>query len=42
MKLRRGIAIDRAGGVMLELGSDELTRALGGMVATDPRLGIPL
>ncbi len=42
MKLRCCIAIDRAGGVMLELGSDELACILGGMIAADPCLGIPL
>ena len=42
VELGRGIAIDRTGGVVLELGRDELPGGLGGVVAADPRLGVPL
>src|ERR1035441_4181933 len=42
MKLRSGIPIDRASGVMLELRGNEFARRLGGIVAADPRLRIPL
>jgi hypothetical protein len=42
VKLGSGVAIDRAGGVMLELCRDEFAGGLGGVVAADPRLGVPL
>jgi hypothetical protein len=42
MELRRGITIDRTGGVMLELGGNKLPRCFGGVVPADPCLGIPL
>jgi len=42
VKLGSGVAIDRAGGVVLELCGDEFARGLGGVVAADPRLGVPL
>src|SRR5580658_760164 len=42
MKLRRSIAIHRAGSVMLEGGGDELGRRLGRVDVADPRLRIPL
>ena len=38
MKLRRDIAIDRAGGIVLELGGDKLARGLGRMIASDSGL----
>ena len=42
VKLRRGIAIDGPRCVVLEFCGDELAGGLGGMIATDPRLRIPL
>src|ERR1700683_1718639 len=42
VKLGSGVAIDRAGGVMLELCRDEFAGRLGGGVASDPRLRVPL
>ena len=42
MKLRGGVAVHRAGGVMLELGNDKLARGFGGVVAADTGLGVPL
>ena len=42
MKLRRGIAIHRTSGVMLEGRGDELARRLRRMDVADARLGIPL
>jgi hypothetical protein len=35
MELRRGVAIDRTGGVMLELGGNKLPGRLGGVVPAD-------
>jgi hypothetical protein len=40
MELRRNVAIDRAGGVVLELGGDEFGRGLGRMVAADAGLRV--
>src|SRR5665213_4337067 len=42
MELGRGISVDRASGVMLELCNDELAGGLGGIVAADPRLRVPV
>src|SRR5208282_516289 len=42
VKLGSGVAIDRAGGVMLELCRYEFAGGFGGVVAADPRLGVPL
>ena len=42
VELGSGVAIDRAGGVMLELCGDEFAGGFGGVVAADPRLGVPL
>ena len=42
MELRRGVAVYRPGGVMLELRGDELPGGLGGMVAADAGLRVPL
>ncbi len=42
VELRRGVAIHRSRGVVFELRRDELTGGLGGMVAADPRLCVPL
>jgi hypothetical protein len=42
VKLGSGVAIDRASGVMLELCGDEFAGRLGGVVASDPRLRVPL
>ena len=42
VKLRRGIAIDGPRCVVLEFCDDELAGGLGGMIATDPRLRVPL
>ncbi len=42
VELRRGVAVHRAGGVMLELRGDELPGGLGGMVAADAGLRVPL
>ncbi len=42
MELRRGVAINRAGGVMLKLRRDEPSRRLSRLIASDPCLGIPL
>jgi hypothetical protein len=42
VELRRGVTVHRAGGVMLELGNDELASRLGGIVTADPSLGISL
>jgi hypothetical protein len=42
MELGCGVAINRAGGVMLELGDDELTGGFGGIVAADPCLRVSL
>ena len=38
VELRRGVAVDRTGGVMLELRGDKLPGSFGGMVAADPGL----
>ena len=40
MKLRRNVTIDRAGGVMLELGGNELGRGFRRMVPADARLRV--
>ena len=40
MELRRDIAIDRAGGVVLELGGNKFGRGLGRMVAADAGLRV--
>ena len=40
MKLRRDIAINRAGSVVLEFRGDELARGLGRMIAADTRLRV--
>ena len=42
MKLRRGVAIDGPRCVVLEFCDDELAGGLGGTIATDPRLRVPL
>ena len=42
VELRRGIAVYGTRGVMLELCSDELAASLGGIVAADPCLRVPL
>ncbi len=42
MKLRRGVAIDGPRCVVLEFCDDELAGGLGGMIAADPRLRVPL
>ena len=42
MELRRGVAIDGPGGVMLELRGDKLPGGFGGMVAADAGLRVPL
>ncbi len=42
VELRRGVAVYRARRVVLELCSDEFAGGLGGIVAADPRLGVPL
>ncbi len=42
VELRSGIAIDGTRGIVLKLRSDEFPGGLGGAVAADPRLGIPL
>ena len=42
MELRRGVAIHRAGGVVLEFGGDELPCGFGRVVAADARLRVPL
>ena len=42
MKLRRSIAIDGPGGIVLEGGGDEFSRRLRGMDIADPRLRVPL
>jgi len=42
VKLRRGVAIDGTRCVVLEFRDDELAGGLCGMVATDPRLRVPL
>jgi len=41
VELRRGIPIDRARGVVLEFCGDEFPCGFGGVVAADPRLGVP-
>ena len=41
VELRRGVAIDRAGGVMLEFGGNELPGRFRRMVAADAGLGVP-
>ncbi len=40
MELRRNVAIDRAGGVVLELGGDEFGRGFGRMVPADAGLRV--
>ena len=40
MQLRRNIAIDRARGIVLELGGDKLARGLGRMIAADASLRV--
>jgi hypothetical protein len=40
MKLRRNVSIDRAGGVVFKLGSDEFGRRLGRMISPDPSLRV--
>ena len=40
VQLRRDIAIDRAGGIMLELGGDKLARGFGRMIAADAGLRV--
>src|ERR1700686_4022010 len=42
MKLRRRVAIDRPGGIVIEGGGDEFPRRLRGMHIADPRLRVPL
>ena len=42
MELRRNVTIDRAGGVVLELGGDEFGRGLGRMVPADAGLRVIL
>ena len=42
VELRRGVAVHRPGGVMLELRRDELPGLLGGVVAADPRVSVLL
>ena len=42
MELRRDVAIDGAGSVVLELRGDEFGRCLGWMIPTDPRLRVKL
>jgi hypothetical protein len=42
MELRSGVPIDRAGGVMFELCGNKFAGGLGGIVAADPGLRIPL
>ena len=42
MELRSCVAVHRAGGVVLKFGRDELTRGLGGVVASDASLCVPL
>ncbi len=42
MELGRGVAVHRAGGVMFKLRGDELAGGLGGVVAAETRLGVPL
>jgi len=42
VELRSGVAVHRAGGVVLELGRYEPPGPLGGVVAADPRLRVPL
>ena len=42
MELRRGIAIDRTGGVMLELGGNKLPSSFGGVVPADSSLSVSL
>ena len=42
VELRRGVAVHRTGGVMLELGRDKLPGRLGGMIAADAGLRVPL
>jgi hypothetical protein len=42
VKLRSRVPINRAGGVMLELRNNESACRLGGIVASDPRLRVPL
>jgi hypothetical protein len=37
MELGCGVAVNRAGGVMLELSNDEPAGGLGGIVTADPR-----
>ena len=41
VELRRGVAVHGAGGVMLELRSDELAGGFGGVVAADAGLRVP-
>jgi hypothetical protein len=42
MKLRCRVAIDGTRGIVLELSGGEFSCSLGGAVASDPRLGVPL
>src|SRR5665213_160005 len=42
MELGRGVAVNRAGGVMLELRDDKLARRFGGLVPADACLGVTL
>ncbi len=42
VELRRGVAIDGAGGVVFELGGNELARTLSSIITADPRLRVPL
>ncbi len=42
VKLRRGVSIHRAGGIMLELRGYEFACGFGLVIASDPRLGVPL
>src|ERR1035441_8183175 len=42
MQLRRDVAIDRTGRVVLEFGGDKLARGLGRMIATDSGLCVAL
>jgi hypothetical protein len=42
VELRSGVAVDWAGGVVLELGGQELSGGLGAVVPADPRLRVPL
>ncbi len=42
VELRRGVSIDRTSRGVLELRGDKLAGGIGGVIATDPRLGVSL